>query len=85
MLVKILDECAFVLPAVEFFQQKGPYQLLHSVARRSRIAVMGFKSEVRQWETAHETFDGLVGIVVEPDPRDGSDIFFESTQRTPIV
>ncbi|EMA41905.1 hypothetical protein C448_11936 [Halococcus morrhuae DSM 1307] len=85
MLVKILDKCAFVLPAVEFFQQKGPYQLLHSVARRSRIAVMGFKSEVRQWEIAHETLDGPVGIVVEPDPRDGSDIFFESTQRTPII
>lgn len=79
------EECRFVGPAVNFFEQEHAKQLGHLVLGCSRIPVVWSKLKICHWVVRHELIDGIVGLVGEPCGGNGPDIFFQGGERTPVV
>src|SRR6056297_570202 len=48
--LEILDQCGFVGPPVELFQQEHAKERVYLVASRPHVAVVGGESEIRQRE-----------------------------------
>lgn len=78
-------ECGLVAPPVEFFQEKRAEQRLYAVRCAASITVVSVELNVGQRLVGDELFDGVMGLVVEPDGRDDADVLFKTTRRTSVV
>jgi hypothetical protein len=73
-LSKERQECRFVVPTVDLFEQEQPQQLRHLVPRGSRILVMRPEVNVFQRVLRNELSNRVVDVVFEPDSGDGSSV-----------
>jgi hypothetical protein len=75
--IEEVDECCFVLPPVEFFQNKHPKEGFHLVSCRALITVVSVEPEVGQWVFTYKVFHRPVIVVFEPSLPNRSDILLK--------
>jgi len=65
---------------VELFDEKHMQQVDYLIACRLCILVVWSEPEVGQGKLTDELVNRRVGVVLEPDSRDGPDVRFEPTE-----
>jgi hypothetical protein len=77
VLPEIFDERGFVVPGVYLFQQERPEELWHPVSSRTGVLLVGTELHVGEWILTDEPLNRVVGVVLEPDSRNGPEILNE--------